>query len=124
MATVTESDVIVGVYLVEPQKFGDERGYFIETYRREWFPQGREMVQGNRGNRIAGCLVGLHYHLHQADYWYVPFGHARVVLHDLRQGSPTDGATLVARPGRGRRRRARTTSACSSRPASPTASRR
>ncbi len=94
MATVTESDVIAGVYLVEPQRFGDERGYFIETYRREWFPQGREMVQGNRGNRVAGCLVGLHYHLHQADYWYVPFGHARVVLHDLRQGSPTDGATL------------------------------
>jgi dTDP-4-dehydrorhamnose 3,5-epimerase len=94
VATVTASVVIDGVYLVEPQKFGDERGYFIETYRREWFPQGREMVQGNRGNRIAGCLVGLHYHLHQADYWYVPFGHARVVLHDLRQGSATDGATL------------------------------
>jgi dTDP-4-dehydrorhamnose 3,5-epimerase len=33
--------------------------------------------------------------LHQADYWYVPFGHARVVLHDLREGSPTDGATLT-----------------------------
>jgi dTDP-4-dehydrorhamnose 3,5-epimerase len=42
--------------------------------------------------------VGLHYHLHQADYWYVPFGHrARVVLHDLREGGPTDGATC-ARP--------------------------
>src|SRR6516165_6788822 len=94
MATLTPSDVIDGVVLVEPQKFGDERGYFIETYRREWFPMGREMVQGNRGNRIAGCLVGLHYHLHQADYWYVPFGWARVVLHDLRSGSPTDGATL------------------------------
>ena len=51
------------------------------------------MIQGNRGNRIAGCIVGLHYHLHQADYWIVPFGHARVVLHDLRHGSPTDGAT-------------------------------
>ena len=37
--------------------------------------------------------MGLHYHLHQADYWYVPFGTARVVLHDLRVGSPTDGAT-------------------------------
>ncbi|HBX77165.1 MAG TPA: dTDP-4-dehydrorhamnose 3,5-epimerase [Acidimicrobiaceae bacterium] len=93
MATITESTTISGVYIVEPQVFGDERGYFIESYRREWFPQGREMVQGNRGNRVAGCLVGLHYHLHQADYWYVPFGHARVVLHDLRQGSPTDGAT-------------------------------
>jgi dTDP-4-dehydrorhamnose 3,5-epimerase len=52
------------------------------------------MLQGNRANRQAGALVGLHYHLHQADYWYVPFGHARVVLHDLREGGPTDGATL------------------------------
>ena len=50
-------------------------------------------IQGNRGDRVAGCLVGLHYHLHQADYWYVPQGTARVVLHDLRIGSATDGAT-------------------------------
>lgn len=28
-----------------------------------------------------------------ADYWYVPFGTVRVVLHDLRSGSPTEGAT-------------------------------
>ena len=95
MAEIVPSGVIDGVLLVTPQRFGDERGYFIETYRREWFPQGREMVQGNRGNRIAGCLVGLHYHLHQADYWYVPYGTARVVLHDLRTGCPTDGATLT-----------------------------
>jgi dTDP-4-dehydrorhamnose 3,5-epimerase len=37
----------------------------------------------------------LHYHLHQSDYWYVPYGSCRVVLHDLRTGSPTDGATQV-----------------------------
>jgi dTDP-4-dehydrorhamnose 3,5-epimerase len=53
------------------------------------------MLQGNRGDRQAGCIVGLHYHLHQADYWYVPIGTCRVVLHDLRVGSPTDGATQV-----------------------------
>ena len=52
------------------------------------------MVQANRANRQQGALVGLHYHLHQADYWYVPFGTAQVVLHDLREGGPTDGATL------------------------------
>jgi len=100
MATVTESDSIAGVYLVEPDLHGDARGYFVETYRREWFPQGREMVQGNRGDRQAGAIVGLHYHLHQADYWYVPYGTARVVLHDLRQGSPTDAATLTVDLGR------------------------
>ncbi len=95
MGTVTESDVIAGVQLVEPDLHGDERGVFVETYRREWFPTGREMIQGNRADRQAGSIVGLHYHLHQADYWYVPSGRARVVLHDLRVGSSTDGATLM-----------------------------
>ncbi len=95
MPTVKPSELIDGVFVVEPSLFGDDRGYFVETYRREWFPKGREMVQANRGNRIEGCVVGLHYHLHQSDYWYVPFGHARVVLHDLRVGGPTDGATQM-----------------------------
>lgn len=94
MATITESDAVQEVYLVEPTLFDDERGVFVETYRREWFPDSREMIQANRADRQAGCIVGLHYHLHQADFWYVPFGRARVVLHDLREGSPTDGATL------------------------------
>jgi dTDP-4-dehydrorhamnose 3,5-epimerase len=94
-ARVSESDVIAGVYIVEPSMHGDERGVFVETYRREWLPLGREMIQGNRADRQQGCVVGLHYHLHQADYWYVPGGSARVVLHDLREGSPTDLATLT-----------------------------
>ena len=40
-------------------------------------------------------MVGLHFHLHQADYWYALRGQVRVVLHDLRVGSRTDGATEV-----------------------------
>ena len=95
MPQVTQSPTISGVYLVDPDVHGDERGYFVETYRREWFHQGREMIQGNRGDRQQGAVVGLHYHLHQADYWYVPFGIARIVLHDLRAGSPTDAATFA-----------------------------
>ena len=35
----------------------------------------------------GGTLRGLHYHLHQADYWYVPYGTLLVALHDLRAGS-------------------------------------
>lgn len=100
MATVIPVSEIEGVYLVEPVVHGDERGFFVETYRRSWFPGGREMIQGNRGDRQAGAVVGLHYHLHQADYWYVPFGRARVVLHDLREGSPTDGTTFTVDLGR------------------------
>jgi dTDP-4-dehydrorhamnose 3,5-epimerase len=93
MPKVTECETIAGVYVVEPDKWGDDRGFFLETYRRSWFPLGREMVQGNRADRRQGAVVGLHYHLHQADYWYVPFGTARMVLHDLRAGGPTDGNT-------------------------------
>jgi len=93
--TISPSEVIADVVLVEPDSHGDERGRFVETYRRSWFSAGREMIQGNRSEKQAGAVVGLHYHLHQADYWYVLRGRARIVLHDLRVGSPTDGATLV-----------------------------
>src|SRR5439155_19942659 len=95
LAEVHESDVIQGVYVVDPKIFGDERGFFVETYRREWIPKAREMIQANRADRQRGSVVGFHYHLHQADYWYVPFGTARVVLHDLRLAAPTEGRTLT-----------------------------
>ncbi len=94
MAAITPSDSIEGVFVVRPEVLEDERGTFIETYRRSWFPGQREMIQANRSDRRATTLVGLHYHLHQSDYWYVPSGCVRVVLHDLREGSPTDGATV------------------------------
>ena len=61
MANIRESDVIAGVWIVEPAIHGDQRGLFIETYRREWFPNGREMLQGNRANRSrvrwSGCTT-------------------------------------------------------------------
>lgn len=93
MPTILPSAIIDEVVFVEPDVHGDSRGRFVETYRRQWFEHGREMVQSNRSEKQAGAVVGLHYHLHQADYWYLLRGRARVVLHDLRQGSPTDGAT-------------------------------
>ncbi len=95
MAEVRASDEIAGVYVVDPVVHGDDRGTFVETWRREWIPGCREMVQANRAQRLAGSLVGLHYHRFQADYWTVVAGRIRVVLHDLRSGSPTDGATSL-----------------------------
>ena len=56
MPKVTASDKIDGVWIVEPTIHGDQRGLFIETYRREWFPNGREMLQGNRSNKQKGAL--------------------------------------------------------------------
>ena len=99
MPDVRRSDEIDGVVIVTPDVHGDNRGRFVETWRKEWAPGSAEMVQANRADRRQGALVGLHYHLHQADYWYVPFGRALVVLHDLRRSSPTAGATLTLEIG-------------------------
>lgn len=100
MPQIEQSDTIAGVVVVTPDVHGDNRGCFVETFRQEWAPPGAaEMVQANRADRKQGALVGLHYHLHQADYWYVPFGRAMVVLHDLRASSPTDKATLILEIG-------------------------
>ena len=95
MPPIFHETSIADVELIEPTAFGDDRGRFVETYRREWLPRGREMIQGNRSEKVASSLVGLHYHLHQADYWYVLRGTARVVLADLRVGSPTEMVTMV-----------------------------
>lgn len=95
MPSVQPADEISGVVLVHPDVHGDDRGRFSETYRRQWFDDGREMVQANLSTKQAGAVVGLHFHRRQADYWYLLDGVMRVVLHDLRRGSPTDGATLV-----------------------------
>lgn len=85
---------IDGVMIKELTAHGDARGFFVETWRKEWFPDGFSPVQGNRANRGAGSVTGLHYHLHQADWWYFSHGHARFVLHDLRDGSATKGQTM------------------------------
>ena len=99
MPDVTESKEIHGVWVVTPDVHGDNRGRFVETWRKEWVPGSAEMVQANRADRRQGALVGMHFHLHQADYWYVPFGRAMVALHDLRGSSPTDGTTLTLEIG-------------------------
>ena len=110
--------MIHGVVVRDLVVHGDERGRFVETYRKEWVPGAREMIQANRGDRQAGCVVGLHFHRKQADWWYVVEGRARVVLHDLRVGSPTEGETMAFDLGPATTRRAST-----SRRASATASR-
>ncbi|MCX6511577.1 MAG: dTDP-4-dehydrorhamnose 3,5-epimerase family protein, partial [Actinobacteria bacterium] len=60
---------IDGVFFIHPDVHADDRGRFVESYRREWIVGGSEMLQSNRSEKIAGSLVCLHYHLYQADYW-------------------------------------------------------
>lgn len=82
------SAIINGVYTLPLKAYEDERGRFIETFRREWFPWVNwERVQSNRSDSKPHVLRGLHYHFHQVDYWYVPSGRIRVGLADLRPQS-------------------------------------
>ena len=98
---IEQSPAIRGVVLVHLAERPDERGRFVETFRQEWIPGAPPMVQGNRSDSIAGAVRALHYHLHQADYWYVPAGRIFVALHDLRRSSPTTGATQTLEIGQG-----------------------
>lgn len=89
-----ESALINGVFTVPIRAFKDERGQFMEIFRREWFPWiNWDKAQSNRSDSMAGVLRGLHYHHHQIDYWYVPKGVVRVGMVDLRPSSPTYMAT-------------------------------
>jgi dTDP-4-dehydrorhamnose 3,5-epimerase len=87
---VTESALIQGVYTVPIRIFEDDRGRFMETFRREWFPWiDWSNMQSNRSDSKAGVLRGLHFHRKQIDYWYVINGRIRVGMVDLRRSSPT-----------------------------------
>lgn len=93
---------IEGVRYVHLQALVDERGRFMETFRREWFPERTwDMIQTNRSDSRAGVLRGLHYHFHQVDYWYVPRGKIQVALADLRIGSPSHGVSHTLEIGEG-----------------------
>jgi dTDP-4-dehydrorhamnose 3,5-epimerase len=83
---------IAGVRLVSLDQHVDERGWFVETYRREWLADRPAMVQGNVSYSAQHVLRGMHFHRSQADYWCVITGRAFIALFDLRRESPTEGA--------------------------------
>lgn len=100
MPSITESKLISGVYIVELQPFADERGRFMETFRKEWFPQRSwDCIQSNRSDSHAGVLRGLHYHHHQVDYWYTVRGALRAAIVDLRPSSPSYLASQTVEMG-------------------------
>jgi dTDP-4-dehydrorhamnose 3,5-epimerase len=96
MPTISPSERIADVLIVELKPHADERGRFVEIFRKEWFPQRPwRAIQSNHSESAAGVLRGLHYHHRQVDYWYLFAGHIRVGLADLRRRSPTFGHTVV-----------------------------
>ena len=88
---------IPGVYLIEPQVFGDERGFFFESYNQKKFDEvvGRhvQFVQDNHSKSSKGVLRGLHFQdpKPQGKLVRVTQGEVFDVAVDIRKNSPTFG---------------------------------
>ena len=85
------------VYLIEPQVFGDERGFFFESFNHARFEAaiGRQVkfVQDNHSKSAKGVLRGLHFQLPnpQGKLVRVTQGQVFDVAVDIRKDSPTFG---------------------------------
>jgi dTDP-4-dehydrorhamnose 3,5-epimerase len=87
---------IEGVYIIEPTVFGDERGYFMETYHQTEFKEAGldlNFVQDNQSKSTKGVIRGLHfqYTKPQGKLVRVIKGEVFDVAVDLRKNSPTYG---------------------------------
>lgn len=85
-----------GLVLIEPRVHGDERGFMVETFRRDaWAGLGVEVefVQQNHSRSVEGTLRGLHFQTEPGQAKLVRCARGRVldVAVDLRRGSPTYG---------------------------------
>lgn len=89
---------IAGLALIEPSVFGDERGFFVETYRREWhaqvgIPEADRFVQDNHSRSHRGIVRGMHFHVGAGVAKLVRCARGRIldVVVDLRRDSPSYG---------------------------------
>ena len=85
-----------GPVLFEPQVFGDERGFFVESFRASWLDDHgllNEWVQDNHSRSSRGVVRGMHFQAGapQAKLVRVARGHIVDVLVDVRRGSPQFG---------------------------------
>ncbi len=89
------------VLLFEPVVFGDERGFFMETFRQSWLQEAgidASFVQDNHSASRRGVLRGLHYQLNkpQGKLLRVISGEVFDVAVDLREHSPSFGQAVCA----------------------------
>lgn len=91
-----------GVWIIEPRLFNDERGYFMETWRKDDFDKhigyAVDFVQDNQSKSSRGVLRGLHYQkgeFSQAKLVRVLSGRVADVAVDLRKDSPTFGRHVI-----------------------------
>jgi dTDP-4-dehydrorhamnose 3,5-epimerase len=91
-----ESTHLGEIVIVAPEAFGDERGFFMETYREDQFKAmglPTEFVQDNHSRSKKNVLRGLHFQYDppMGKLMRVTVGKAFLVAVDLRKGSPTFG---------------------------------
>ena len=96
MAFTFEKTSLPGVMVIQPQVFGDSRGYFMETYKISDFADAginREFVQDNESSSTKGVLRGLHFQKEHTQGKLVRVTHGEVfdVAVDVRPGSVTYG---------------------------------
>lgn len=88
---------IPDIYIIEPQVFGDERGFFFESYNEKKFQESLnssfQFVQDNHSRSVRHVLRGLHYQIQQAQGKLVRavVGEVFDVAVDIRRSSPTFG---------------------------------
>jgi dTDP-4-dehydrorhamnose 3,5-epimerase len=87
---------IPDVFIIEPQVFGDHRGFFMETFREDAFNTNvihTRFVQENHSRSSQGALRGLHYQIRhpQGKLVRVVSGEVFDVVIDIRKSSPFFG---------------------------------
>ena len=102
MGTAFEETSLPGVLMCRPDVFGDDRGFFIESYQRERYQSSGidvQFVQDNLSRSVRGTLRGLHYQLKrpQAKLVTVLKGEVLDVAVDIRRGSPTFGKSFATK---------------------------
>ena len=97
---VTATD-IDGVLILEPKVFGDERGFFVESFNQKAFNEAVQaeinFVQDNHSRSARGVLRGLHFQREphsQGKLVRVTQGRVFDVVVDIREDSPTKGGWL------------------------------
>jgi len=86
--------MIDGVVVKTCAVHADDRGSLIEIVRDDE-PVFRQVKQTTYTVAYPGVIKAFHWHKRQWDVWFMVSGMAQVVLHDLREGSPTRGETQV-----------------------------
>jgi dTDP-4-dehydrorhamnose 3,5-epimerase len=98
---ITET-ALPGVLLIEPKIFGDQRGFFLETYRQDVMHDaglGVNFIQDNHSRSSKGVLRGLHYQLTQPQGKLVRVTRGEIfdVAVDVRRDSPNFGQWFGAK---------------------------